>query len=184
MREYMRMLKVWCFCALLILLVTWAASDAADFAGGTGEPNDPYQIATAEQLILIGSDPNLLDKHFVLVNHIDLDPNLPGRHVFTRAVIAGQVDATSQFLGAAFTGCFDGSSYRIRNLTINSNGANSLGLFGYIGRDGRVYDLDLENALIIGGSEIGGLAGYNLGSVTHCKASVSVSGDWSVGGLV
>ena len=61
---------------------------AAEFAGGTGEPNDPYQIATAEQLISIGSDPNLLDKHFILVNDIDLDPNLPGGRVFDRAVIA------------------------------------------------------------------------------------------------
>ena len=57
-------------------------SSAAEFAGGTGEPNDPYQIATAHQLISIGDDPNLLDKHYVLVNDIDLDPNLPGCMVF------------------------------------------------------------------------------------------------------
>gem|GEM_PF-5435562 len=31
----------------------WAYS----FAGGTGEPNNPYRIAKAKQLISIGSDP-------------------------------------------------------------------------------------------------------------------------------
>jgi hypothetical protein len=64
--------------------VSWGYS----FAGGTGEPNDPYQVATAAQLISIGSDPNLLSKHFVLVADIDLDPNLPGGRVFDRVVIA------------------------------------------------------------------------------------------------
>ena len=29
-----------------------------EFAGGTGEPNDPYQIATPAQLLAIGSDPD------------------------------------------------------------------------------------------------------------------------------
>jgi|GEM_PF-6723146 len=33
---------------------------AYTFAGGTGDANDPYRIATAAQLISIGSDPNLL----------------------------------------------------------------------------------------------------------------------------
>ena len=62
--------------AIIILITT--SVYAYDFAAGTGEPNNPYQIATAEQLISIGTDPNLLDKHFVLINDIDLDPNLPG----------------------------------------------------------------------------------------------------------
>ena len=44
-----------------IFCLLTSTSYAYDFAGGTGEPNDPYQIATAEQLCSIGSDPNLLD---------------------------------------------------------------------------------------------------------------------------
>jgi hypothetical protein len=49
------------------------------FSGGTGEPNDPYQITTAVQLASFSSTdyPHLLDQCFVLVNDIDLDPNLP-----------------------------------------------------------------------------------------------------------
>jgi hypothetical protein len=73
------------------VLLLWGALVCAgpyDFAGGTGEPNDPYQIVTAEQLASIGSDPNLLDKHFVLLNDINLDPNLPAGRTFTQAVIA------------------------------------------------------------------------------------------------
>ena len=60
----------------------------AKYSGGTGEPNDPYQIATAADLIALGETPDDYDKHFILTADIDLDPNLPGRKVFDKAVIA------------------------------------------------------------------------------------------------
>ena len=71
-----------------IVLGSGGVAMAVPFAGGTGEPNDPYQIATVQQLIGIGQDPNLLSRHFVLVADIDLDPNLPGGRVFDDALIA------------------------------------------------------------------------------------------------
>src|SRR4030042_2425791 len=62
------------------------------YSGGTGGPNDPYQIATAADLIALGETPEDYDKHFVLTADIDLDPNLPGRKVFDCAVIAPDTD--------------------------------------------------------------------------------------------
>jgi hypothetical protein len=59
--------------------------------GGTGEPNDPYQIATAEDLMLLGESPEDYDKHFILTADIDLDPNLPGRKVFDKAIIETKI---------------------------------------------------------------------------------------------
>jgi len=82
----------------LLFAFTFLALPAhAQYGGGTGEPNDPYLIYTAEQLVSIGSDPNLLDKHFVLVNDINLDPNLPGGRIFDRAVIAPGTVRTSDY---------------------------------------------------------------------------------------
>jgi tetratricopeptide (TPR) repeat protein len=49
-----------------LLAAIYSQAGAISFAAGTGEPNDPYQIATAEQLISIGSDPN-----FVRQDNID-----------------------------------------------------------------------------------------------------------------
>ena len=91
------------------------------YSGGTGEPNDPYQIATAEDLMLLGENPEDYDKHFVMIADIDLDPNLQDRKVFDRAVIAS-------YGNTPFTGVFDGNKHTISHLTIN--GENSLGLFG------------------------------------------------------
>ena len=59
---------------------------------------DPYQIATAADLIALGETPADYDKHFILTADIDLDPNLPGRKVFDKAVIARWL----------FNGVFDG----------------------------------------------------------------------------
>ena len=39
----------------------------AKYSGGTGEPNDPYRIYTAEQMNAIGANPNDWDKHFKLI---------------------------------------------------------------------------------------------------------------------
>ncbi|NIM08947.1 MAG: hypothetical protein GTO53_07330, partial [Planctomycetales bacterium] len=75
--------RVWVFA---ILLGSCAGAQAGGFAGGTGQWDDPYRIATAEQLVSLGADPNLLDKHFVLVADIDLKAGLSGGKVFERAV--------------------------------------------------------------------------------------------------
>jgi len=48
------------------------------YSGGSGTPDDPYQIATAAYLIALGDTPEDYDKHFILTADIDLDPNLPG----------------------------------------------------------------------------------------------------------
>jgi hypothetical protein len=45
--------------SLLIVVVTMALQALAyGFAGGAGQPRDPYQVATAAELMSIGSDPN------------------------------------------------------------------------------------------------------------------------------
>jgi len=145
------------------------------YSGGSGEPNDPYQIATVADLIALGETPDDYDKHFVLAADIDLDPNLPGRKVFDRAVIAPDVnDLQYNFQGTAFTGAFDGSGRTIRNLTIADPNHDCLGLFGMIATGGWVGNLALENAEISGGRRsinVGTLAGYNAGTLAECSAT-------------
>ena len=93
----------------------------AQYSGGSGTSDDPYQIATAEDLMLLGETPEDYDKHFILTADIDLDPDLPGRRVFDRAVIAPDMDTTDEyswFQGIAFSGALNGQGHTIRNLTL------------------------------------------------------------------
>jgi len=165
---------------LLIAVYLISIPAKAKYGGGTGEPNDPYQIGTAEDLILLGETPEDYDKHFVLTDDIDL-----GGHVFDKAVIAPDTDgATYSFEGTSFTGVFDGKGHRIFNLVIA--GGNYVGLFGLLEPGAEVRDLGVVhvNATSSYGS-LGGLVGCNFGYVNRCYSTGVVNGTGQyVGGLV
>ena len=176
--------------AVALFLLTIVSAATAKYSGGTGEPNDPYQIATAADLIALGETPTDYDKHFLLTADIDLDPNLPGRKVFDKAVIAPDTDPNDEwslFQGTSFTGVFDGNGHAISHLRIM--GKNYVGLFGQLGlwdsHACEVKNLGVMDVNITGlGCSIGGLVGWNLGTVTKCYSVGVVSGGGEVGGLV
>ena len=151
----------------------------AKYSGGTGEPKDPYQIATAADLIALGESPDDYDKHFILTADIDLDPKLPGRKVFDKAMIARSWES-------GFTGVFDGNGHRVLHPTIKGKDYDyGVGLFGYLKSGAEVMDLGVVDVNIAGsGDNIGGLAGENFGAVTACYSTGVVSGGSDVGGLV
>ena len=150
----------------------------AKYSGGTGEPNDPYQIATAEDLIALGEEPNDYNKCFILIDDIDL-----AGYIFNKAVIAPDInDIESGFQGTSFTGVFDGSGYKISNLTII--GESYLGIFGNISSEAKVNDLGVLDVNIVS-LGFSGLVGYNSsGTVTQCYSTGMVTGNGYVGGLV
>jgi hypothetical protein len=143
-----------------------------DWLDGSGSPEDPFQIKSANQILLLHKSSLLWDKHFVLNTDIDMDPDLPGRNVFEQAVIP------------VFKGNFVGNDHMILNLQIE--GANNLGFFGKLTRGCVVRNLGLENVLVHGtGSNVGGLVGYNLGGqLLNCYSSGEISGNDYVGGIV
>ncbi len=176
--------RIRCYQLLTLITCLFVLPAHAKYSGGTGEPNDPYQIATAADLIALGEDPNDYDKHFILTADIDLDPNLPGRKVFDRAVIApaSDVDFYPWVEGTPFTGVFDGNGHAISCLTVS--GESYLGLFGRLA-GAEVRSLGVVDVNITGSGAIGGLVGYNSGTVTRCYSTGTVRGTESaIGGLV
>jgi len=175
----------------VVFLVTVSTAHA-QYSGGSGTADDPYQIATAADLIALGETPDDYDKHFILTADIDLDPNLPGGRVFDRAVIAPDMnDIEYGFQGTRFTGVFDGDNRTISHLTIT--GASYLGLFGRLGeldrppdRRGEVANVGIVDATIAGRVRwIGALVGGNDGgTVVGCYSSGTVRGGDHAGGLV
>jgi len=164
----------------ILIIILLSTGFAFGYSGGTGEPNNPYQIATPEDLNDINNHPEDFNKCFILT----ADINLSG-YVFTTAVIA-PFNGT----GPAFIGTFNGAGHKIRNLTIQSE-AGGLGLFGHI-KGGEVNNLGLENVDISsnqqGSACIGGLAGSNEGSSISNSYSTGIVKGWfdsiSIGGLV
>jgi len=171
------------FLASAICLFSFPAQ--AKYSGGRGVPDDPYQIATAADLIVLGETPDDYDKHFVLTADIDLDPNLPGRKVFDKAVIApaSRTNVYPYVQGTPFTGVFDGNGHTISHLTVK--GYTDLGLFGYLESGAVLKNLGVVDVNIAASAYyVGGLVGKKNGTVSCCYVTGEVSGNYSVGGLV
>jgi len=164
-------------CTPILLSLILLSPAVAKYSGGSSTAENPYQIATAADLIALGETPEDYDKHFRLTADIDLDPNLPGRKVFNTAVIAPDIapDYWDIFEGSAFTGVFDGNGHMISHLAITGGpGGSHLGLFGQLGSAARVSNLGLEAVEITGtGSCVGGLVGSNGGSIATSYSSGS-----------
>jgi len=169
------------FCIAVCL---FAPQAKAQYSGGSGTPEDPYQIATAADLIFLGETPEDYNKHFILTADIDLDPNLPGGRVFDRAVVAPDAnDIKHGFQGDAFSGVFDGKDHKISHITMV--GENYLGLFGQLGYQAVVANLGLEAVDVNGILTVGAIVGQNkAGSILNCSSTGTASGESDVGGLV
>ncbi len=168
---------------MVVCLLTVPAP--AQYSGGSGTAEDPYQIATAADLIALGETPDDYDKHFILTADIDLAENLPRRRVFDKAVIAPDTDPNDPFQSqdTPFAGIFDGNGHTISHLTIVGGG--NLGLFGELASTGSLSNLGLEAVEIHGAGDcVGGLVGFNCGGITASYSTGTVSGHNEVGGLV
>jgi len=172
---------------LLIAVCLVSIPAQAKYGGGSGTADDPYQIATAADLIALGEDPNDYDKDFILTADIDLDPNLPGRKVFDKAVIApatltGPGPTVPLLRGTPFAGVFDGNGHTISHLT--TTGGGFLGLFGWLASGAEVRGLGVVDVNITGSSNVaGGLVGSSEGALTGCYSTGVVRGRGCVGGL-
>jgi len=81
-------------------------------------------------------------------------------------------------------GKFNGNGHVIRNLYINRSDEGYIGLIGILGVGGEVKNLGLEDCWVVGNENVGGLVGYNGGSILSSYSTGAVSGSESVGGLV
>ena len=131
---------------LLIAFCLVSMPAQAQYGGGTGEPNNPYQIATAEDLNDIGNHEEDWDKCFILVNDIDLSA-----YTGTQFNVIGRWFGLGHPDNKAFRGVFDGDGKVIRNFTWSSVDRDMVALFAFLGRNANgptVKNLGLENVNI------------------------------------
>ncbi len=171
------------------------------FAGGTGLPQDPYLVSSAQELNSIGYNPRLMMSHFKLINPVDLA-------AVNFFVIGSRV--------CPFAGVFDGADLPISSFTCTSTQGSESGLFAYVDADeaiirdvvlttpqvdvpgsdavgslvgylkrGTVTGCQVQDGSITGGTSVGGLTGRNgKGTIRDCRADAAVTGEYAVGGLL
>ena len=183
----------------------WTEYAASSFADGDGSKNDPYQIATAEQLALLASDPSAYSgKHFSITADISLDKTIDSEKVdwvpisnFTGTVngnghvISGMTISNSSFYAGLFGTVWEGSTISgivIKGATITSNFASGL-LAASVTRSA-ISDCHVVGDITATGnntSSIGGLISQvGMSNVSQCSSAgtITASGsDYQVGGL-
>ncbi len=187
----------------LITVCVIAFPACAKYGGGSGTADNPYQIATAADLIALGESPEDYGKHVKLTADIDMNDvpsaDWPG--------IGGS--------GIAFRGTFNGGGNRILHFTCVGHGRQDVGLFGQVrGPDAEIRDLRLvapyvdggtgsyvaalvgrlssgtvtgchiERAYVAGDTFVGGLAGWTGGTISQCSVNGAIDGRYTAGGLV
>ena len=159
----------------------WDGTVAETYAGGDGSANNPYQIATAEQLALLAYQTNSGtggDAYYVLVDNICVNDDL-NQNPRNWIPIGDTI--------SPFTGHFDGRKMEISGLYFEDNQDNELvGLFGCT-NDAEIQNVSLADCRLSGTKYVGTLVGYaGLTNFSDChvdRASVTCEGR-SAGGLV
>lgn len=84
-----------------------------------------------------------------------------------------------------FEATFDGADHTISNLFINRGDTNLVGLLGFADSNAVIRRVGLISVNVSGNSAVGGLVGYNEGTVTDSYATGDVAGgEANLGGLV
>lgn len=150
-------------------------TEAASLAGeGTAE--DPYQVATADDLRfvadrVINGEGNYASASYKLTDNIDLENG-----AWTPI---GDIDHK-------FVGTFDGNGKVISNLKAEDPNSQYVGLFGVINSPAKLMNITVENATVMGKAQVGVIAGSAFtGTVSNCtvKGSINVVGNYKVGGI-
>ena len=145
----------------------------AQFAGGTGDTNDPYKIQNLEQLQMIAEYP---ESNFILISDIDASSTKEWNEGKGFKPIGSQ---EIPFRRSAL----DGKNYTITDLYINRPEENHVGLFGYA-EQSTFKNIILEQVNIRGGMGTGSLAGIAEGSnFYNVSVSGNVTGGTDTGGL-
>ena len=202
MRIFSQMKRQVFVISLFILAFTLSGVSSGKYSGGTGEPNDPYRIATPNDLNSIGLDPCDWDKHFLMTEDINL------------------VDITnSQFniigsIASPFEGVFDGNRHTIMKFTYSKHVPLHVALFSVVGgpeaviknvimvdadmndpggrmaclvgvlQEGLVSNCHVINGRVNAENFAGLLVGTNKSQIVNCSSSGVCSAMEKVGGLV
>lgn len=160
----------------LFFLIVFSSSLSAQFAGGSGTANDPYQIQTLAQLQSIGFSLSHLNKHFIQIEDIDASSTATWNGEQGFEPIGDEFHR--------FSGSYNGNGFIISNLCINRDHMH-VGLFGFV--DGATLsNIVLEGVNIYGNERVGGIAGYlQTGLISSCIVEgILNSGFGYAGGVV
>jgi hypothetical protein len=172
MKKFMLFFVFFAWIALL------PAQTATAPSAGDGSSDDPWQIASLENLYWIAESSARWADHYIQTADIDASE--------TSGWFGGLGWLPIGNATTKFTGTYHGQDHVIRGLCIYRSSTSYIGLFGYT-NGATLQHLVIKDIHITGSnSYTGGIAGRIEGTTTvkYCQVSGSISGHENTGGLI
>ena len=185
----------WLFTMLLFVTtmimpsMMWAKSITPTKPNGEGTAEKPYQIGKAAELYWFAG----------LVNGTleGVDMNASADAILTADITVNEdvLDANKDLVSGsdfiewipvgnsiyAYTGTFDGKGYTISGLYFNNPNSSFVGLFGYIGANGKISNVGVLDSYFQFRMYGAGVCGINNGELQNCSNSSTVIGNMEQG---
>lgn len=148
---------------------------------------EPYQISSREELYWfarlvngtlkdeekdVSANAILTDDIIVNTGVLDANKNL----VSGKDFIPWEPIGTSYSDDKAYSGTFDGNKHTISGLYFDKTRSYQVGLFGYIGAKGKLFNVGVLDSYFQFSAEGGGVCGVNCGVLQNCSNSSTVIG--------
>ena len=127
------------------------------FDNGNGTADLPYEIADADDLLKVNKYPKA---HFKQVADINL----------------ADIEAEPMFVTDQFQGVYDGQNFKIKNLKLDYQSTNNLGLFSTVAKNATIKNVQIIDVNVsLGSSKVGILTGNNYGTIQNCSVTGNVT---------
>lgn len=161
------------------------AWDGATYTEPQQDADGVYQIGTPDELMWFNKNAKMTDSAKLTADiriNEDIDAEVSALYKWTPI---GEYDNKDKDKAKQYAGTFDGGGHTVSGLYIDTRGINGTGMFGYAKKDSKISNLTLSDSKISGaGNYTGGIAGgaYNMENC-HVTRTVTVSGAAYVGGV-
>ena len=164
--------------------VSAATIDSVAPATGDGTANNPYQIGTAGELYWFAQTVNGGTTNANAVLTADITVNT-GVLKSDGTVNSGSFTSWTPIGNdsRSYTGTFNGNGKTISGLYFDDGNTKYVGLFGYVGSGGNVSNVGIVDSYFNGKEKVGGVCGYNDGTIENCYSTGAVRGTSIVGGV-
>ncbi len=83
-----------------------------------------------------------------------------------------------------FNAIFEGNNHTISNLFIEREDSDNVGLFEITGSNAQIRNINLSDVQLIARGYVGGLIGFNHGTVSNSYTTGNILGSYNIGGLI
>ena len=155
---------------------------------GDGTEDNPYQIGTKEELYWFAALVNNGDNGAcaVLTADITVNTGVLGEN----GELAKNGDELISWtpiskIQYSYSGIFDGQNHTISGLYFNNpkEEEQDAGLFRRLKASGKIINVGIVDSYFNGENYVGGVCGFNNGTIKNCYYSGTVNGSYCVGGI-